>query len=136
MRPRLLAPFAALALVAGIATAAVPRTASAAEFYAYTVPNGGMAYDIESSNFYCTGGGTACIPNGYTAEQCAFLMATCPGGFYADVEAFGPPDGSTNGTPDELTLQCARSTNYGYDYGFVDVVSPKGNTDYGGTSTN
>jgi len=91
------------------------------------------AYDIESSNFYCTGGGTACIPAGYTAYDCASVAVACPGLNYADVEAFGPTNGSTYGVPDELVLFCAHDTSAGtpgYDFGWVDVVSPQGQLDY------
>lgn len=100
---------------------------------AYTIPNGGSAYDIESSNSYCTNGGTACVPNNSLAGDCQIGSAICPNLTYADVEAFGPPTGAATGTPDELILYCAVGTSSGYNYGFVDVLSSTGNADYGGT---
>ena len=141
MRSNFLALAAGLLLICG-AGVALPNTAHAATPVTqeteldgnFTVPNGGTAYDIESSNSYCTNGGTSCVPSGYLAGDCQVGVVVCPGLTYADVEAFGPPSGASAATPDELILYCAVGTNTGYNYGFVDVVSSTGNTDYGGTT--
>src|SRR5579884_2283734 len=91
--------------------------------------NGQNAYDIESSNWYCTGGGSACVPNGSAASEC-YTLAPCPGVNYADVEAFGPPHNTTGGVPDEVVFYCSHGTSTGFDYGYLDVISNQGNTDY------
>jgi len=101
----------------------------------YLPPNNGSAFDIESSNFYCAGGGTTCVPSTYTAEDCYQGTVICPNAYYADVEAIGPPTGSAAGTPDQLVLQCAQGTSFGYNFGIVNVVSKQGNVDYPPGST-
>ena len=97
----------------------------------FPTPNGQDAYDIESSNFSCPAGGTMCVGSNTYASQC-LTTAPCPGINYGDVEAFGPPNNSTSGIPDEMVLACVYGTNTGYQIGYLDVVSNQGNTDYQG----
>jgi|SRR5579884_3718833 len=97
----------------------------------YVLPGSSTAYDIESSNFACPGGGSACVPTGSYASDCLMTIA-CPGLSYGDAEAFGRPNNTSNGLPDELVLFCAHGTATGYDAGFLDVISSQGNTDYSG----
>ena len=102
---------------------------------ALSLPPGQTAYDIESSNWSCSGGGTSCIPTGTTTSACVAVSTTptfCPGAVYSDVEAFGPPNNSSNGVPDDLILACIQGTNTGYIYGYLDVVSSQGAIDYPG----
>ena len=76
MRPRFLAPLIGLLLILGsIVGLSRPGIALAA---GYRDTGSNPAYDIESYNFYCNGGGTSCIPNGLTAADCASGYYTCP----------------------------------------------------------
>ena len=95
----------------------------------YPTPNGQNAYDIESSNWSCPGGGSGCIPNGSLATDCG-STAACPTALYGDVEAFGPPNGATYGVPDEVVLGCLQATPTGFLSGYLDVVSAQGDSDY------
>jgi len=130
MRPRLIAPvFGLLFIIGAVVGLGGPSAALAAGDY----PTGANpAYDINSYNFYCTTGGTGCIPTNYYALDCVQLTVACPNLNYADVEAFGPNDGSTTGTPAELVLFCAHgiSGSPGYNFGWIDVASPTGQMDY------
>jgi len=92
-------------------------------------PTTGPAYDIESSNFSCSGGGSACVPLTGNAGACS-LTFSCPNLSYGDVEAFGRPNNSSSGTPDELILFCSKQTASTYTYGYLDVVSHQGSLDY------
>ena len=97
---------------------------------AYTIPGSHTAYDIESSNWYCTGGGITCIPPTDTVASDCLTLTPCPNASYGDVEAFGPPNNTAYGTPDELILACVHGTGTGYEIGYLDVVSQQGALDY------
>jgi len=95
-----------------------------------TVAN--AAYDIESYNYYCTYGGTSCIPDTFTTEDCRFgyvaldIGQGCAGLNFAKVDAYGLPNGSTSGTPAAMYLECTHFTATGYQDAFVNVYSSAG----------
>jgi len=97
---------------------------------------GNSAYDIESYDYYCTGGGTACT-HGYLASDCANgfvyedIGTGCAGLNYAKVDAYGPANGSTSATPQGLYLVCAHYTATGSQVAYLDVYSSAGASTYG-----
>src|SRR5579884_188130 len=65
------------------------------------------AYDIEARNAYCAGGGIDCA-QGYDADRCFVQNLGCTGLYYADVEAYGLPNGNPSGTPAAMYVECRR----------------------------
>lgn len=88
------------------------------------------AYDIEARNAYCAGGGIDCT-QGEDANRCFVFNEGCIGLYYADVEAYGLPNGNPAGTPAAMYVECRRATATGYEQALVSVYSAAGASTYG-----